>query len=254
MIIPQLLAYMKGYKLRLTDLPYFNRLFGIFKRNHTPIKNVAVIKNELIQSYSQYGEDLVIDAILGNKKTGFFIDIGANDPAIFSNTKRFYDRGWSGVNIEPNPTLFKRLVGQRPRDINLNLGLGISCGKFPFYLVSADTLSSFNKIDAERNCKIHNEEIIETIDIPMQTLQNIFDEYVKESKVDFLSVDVEGFELDVLQGNDWDKYRPTLILIEINNNADEIYSFLKKMDYVAVFENSTNGIFLDIRNLKDKNV
>lgn len=250
MAIPPSKICLKSDEFRFAPFSYFNRLCKIFNKTQNSIEN-AVIKRELINSYSQYGEDLVIDGILGNKRSGFFIDVGANDPVVFNNTKRFYDRGWSGINIEPNPSLLKRLVEQRPRDINLNLGLGLNNReKLPFYVVSADTLSSFNKMDAERNCKIYKEKIIETLNIPTQTLLNIFDDYVKESKVDFLSVDVEGFELDVLKGNDWDKYRPTLILIEINNNTERLVSYLENVNYVVVFKNSTNGIFLDVRNSK----
>jgi FkbM family methyltransferase len=217
---------------------------------HKIYKNILseplLVNSKLINSYSQYGEDLVIDGIIGNKQNGFFIDIGANDPTTLNNTKRFYDRGWHGINIEPNPILFGRLTEQRPRDINLNIGLGSYNQKMPFYLVSADTLSSFNKSDARRNCRIFNERITGIIEIQIQTLESIFLEYVKFYKVDFLSIDVEGFELEVLQSNDWIKYRPYLILIEIYHNTGKIVSYLKEKRYEIIFNNSTNGIFLDV--------
>jgi FkbM family methyltransferase len=142
---------------------------------------------------------------------------------------------------------------QRSRDLNLNVGLGNSNQYIPFYLLSADTLSSFNKEDAERNCKQYNERIVDIINIQMCTLKDILDKFSGSlKKIDFLSVDVEGFELDVLKGNDWNKYRPTLILIEININGERIISFLKENGYEIVFKNSTNGIFIDGRNLQRK--
>jgi len=205
----------------------------------------ADVRRELINSYSQYGEDLVIDGILENKKTGFYIDIGANDPTLLNNTKRFYDKGWSGINIEPNPILFKKLTEQRTRDINLNVGIGIQTEELPFYILSADTLSSFSYRDAKQNCKEFKERIVETLNIPIKPIIHIFDTYVKDKKIDFLSIDVEGFELGILQNNDWDRYRPKLILIELQNNTRDLLSYLKKNNYELVFKNSTNGIFKD---------
>src|SRR3989344_293995 len=72
----------------------------------------------LQNSYSQQGEDLIIDKLLVGKKKGFYVDVGAHDPVRFSNTKRFYDKGWSGINIDPNPWLIKKFQKQRDRDIN----------------------------------------------------------------------------------------------------------------------------------------
>ena len=77
-------------------------------------------------SYSQYGEDLVLDAVMGCASKGFFVDIGANDPISLSNTKRFSLRGWTGINVEPNPLSLARIVKDRPHDINLNCGVGSS--------------------------------------------------------------------------------------------------------------------------------
>ena len=203
------------------------------------------VKNEIVNSYSQYGEDLVLDGILENKKNGFFIDIGANDPVILNNTKRFYDKGWSGINIEPNPVLYLKCAEQRTRDITLNLGIGLNCQEIPFYLLSADTLSCFSKSDARRNCILFNERIIEIKNIHMKALSQIFEDYAANQNIDFISIDVEGYEMEVLKSNNWTKYRPKLILIEIAHNTMEIISYLKKNEYKLVFKNSTNGIFLD---------
>ena len=81
------------------------------------------IKSVFTNSFSQYGEDVIIDRLLCHKKRGFYIDIGANHPDRFSNTKRFYVKGWSGINIEPNPIIFKKFA-KRTRDVNLNIGIG----------------------------------------------------------------------------------------------------------------------------------
>jgi FkbM family methyltransferase len=231
-------------KNRIPSIPGYNTFYTVYSLIRKP-EIPPPVHNTLINSYSQYGEDLVIDGIIGYKSTGFYVDIGANDPTNLNNTKRFSDRGWKGINIEPNPVLFKKLGEQRPGDINLNIGIGPSTQESPFYMVSADTLSSFNEADAERNCRIFNERIIEIMNIHMQPLAVVFETYCTGKDIDFMSVDVEGFELEVLQTNDWGRYRPYLIVIEINNNTNEILSYLKKNDYALIFRNHTNGIFVD---------
>jgi len=236
-----MVSFLKNW---IPSIPGYNTFHTFYSLIRKP-EITPLVHNTLINSYSQYGEDLVIDGITGNKPMGFFVDVGANDPVNLNNTKRFYDRGWHGINIEPNPVLFKKLDEQRMRDINLNIGVGSCAKESPFYMVSADTLSSFNKADAERNCRIFNERIIETKNIHMQPLVAILDDYNMGHDIVFMSVDVEGYELEVLSTNDWHRYRPYLIVIEINNNTAAILSYLKKNGYELVFRNHTNGIFVD---------
>ncbi len=205
----------------------------------------AALSRGLVNSYSQYGEDLVIDGILEHKKTGFYVDIGANDPSLLNNTRRFYDNGWSGINIEPNPILYKKLAEQRTRDINLNIGIGTDEGELPFYILSADTLSSFSYSDAKQNCRVFNERIVDTINIPVKPIIRIFEKYVGDKNIDFLSLDVEGFEMGILKNNDWDKYRPKLIVIELHHHTRDLLTYLGKNNYNLVYKNSTNGIFFD---------
>src|SRR4051794_1824092 len=96
------------------------------------------------KSYSQSREDVIIDEILGNKKVGTYLDIGAYDPYELSNTKRFYDRGWHGVNIEPEPGRYERINQARPRDINLNIGLAPTDGMLTFYDIDPPALATFS--------------------------------------------------------------------------------------------------------------
>src|SRR5262245_21135095 len=84
-------------------------------------------------SYAQNGEDVLLERLFRDVPVGTYIDVGANDPVDFSVTKHFYDRGWRGINIEPGPQAFARLCAQRPRDLNLNLGLAEVEGAACFY-------------------------------------------------------------------------------------------------------------------------
>lgn len=197
-----------------------------------------------IESYSQYNDDLIIEAILQIKNQGFYLDIGANHPELLSNTKRFYDKGWSGINVEPLPINYKLFTEQRLRDINLNLGIGNQEGELIFYSsnTSQGVFSSFNKKNILKYVK---EKEITTTRVPVITMKTLLGKYLNGKSIDFVSIDVEGFEIEVLQGNDWSIFRPALIIIEFGDNGNEIVKFLENVNYKFVYSNRFNGIFLD---------
>tara|TARA_R110001606_G_scaffold258479_3_gene406249 strand:- start:196 stop:819 length:624 start_codon:yes stop_codon:yes gene_type:complete len=202
------------------------------------------VYRRLIGSVSQYGEDVILDRLLGKKKVGFFLDIGANHPRKFSNTFRFSKRGWVGVNVEPDPELYKRFPKERPNDINLNVGVGPINGKMPFYKISADTLSTFNKEAADKAIQ-DGHKLINTITVPVISLEMLLEKYKPNGNIDFMSLDVEGFEMEVLKSNDWSRFRPYLIIVEVDKGGESIKSYLKGVGYRENFNNGTNCIFID---------
>jgi FkbM family methyltransferase len=209
---------------------------------------ISQFVHALAGSFSQYNEDLILDVLLSCKKYGTYLDIGANDPSVFNNTERFYRRGWSGVNIEPNLDSYTKLCQYRKRDINLNIGIGPNRGEMTFYQMSADTLSSFDKEAALEGGKIHGATLLSTKQVMVRPLSDIFEEHLKERYVDFMSVDAEGYDLAVLKSNDWTKYRPYLLIVEINRGGKEIVEYLGTCNYMLVYTNGTNGIFMDMNN------
>jgi len=202
------------------------------------------IDNKLCKSYSQYQEDLIIDSFFNAKSNGSYIDIGAFDPNELSNTKKFYEKGWRGINIDPNSATIKAFEKCRPDDTNLNVGISEKEEEILFYEMNERALSTFNYSDAENSfkqtpgAKIVNQYIVKCL-----PLKKIFEDYNKP--VDFLSIDVEGYEESVLKSNDWNTYRPTIIVIEINRNTDKLLTFLEQISYKKIFTNHTNGIFVD---------
>lgn len=208
-----------------------------------------LIHQKLFNSYSQFGEDLILERLLNNKQHGIYLDVGANDPDIYNNTKRFYQRGWSGINIEPDVELFEKLCKIRPRDINLNIGIGSIKGEMTFYKTSADTLSTFSEHEVQ-NLEKEGYEVISAKKVPVLPLVDIFTKHLADKHVDFMSLDVEGLELDVLKSNDWSRFRPFIVVAEINKNVEKIIHFLKEHDYELVYNNKTNGIFEDKKSIK----
>jgi FkbM family methyltransferase len=166
-------------------------------------------------SFAQNGEDVLLRRLFP-EGTGFYIDVGAHDPLHDSVTKHFYDRGWHGINIEPGPAAFHRLRAVRDRDINLHLGISDREGRQTFYEArSAGGCSTFEASAAE-NLRHRGLEIIER-SVPVTTLASICQRYVPPSRaIDFLKIDAEFSERNVLAGGDWDRWRPRVVLIEVN--------------------------------------
>lgn len=193
--------------------------------------------------YSQYGEDIVLSKLLRGTKKGFYIDIGANHPSILSNTKYFYEKGFRGINIEPNPNLIENFYAQRSEDINLNVGISPIDGELTFYILEADTLSTFSQEVANESCIVYKTKITEEIKVKTVPLIKIIEKYAPEKTIDFMSIDTEGYDLEVLQSNDWEKYRPRFIIIEINQDSKNILKFMLDNKYKIVYKNHTNWIF-----------
>src|SRR5580700_8067787 len=95
-------------------------------------------------SYAQNFEDVLLDRLFENRDSGFYVDVGAMDPVHDSVTKAFYDRGWRGINIEPHPQFYERLVAERSRDINLNVAVGDVEETRTLYAFPGEGLSTFN--------------------------------------------------------------------------------------------------------------
>lgn len=227
------------------------RIYGW--RNAFPIAleeaKYQLLSRAIRASYSQGGEDLVIDRLLGGRSEGFYVDVGANDPWRFSNTARFYKRGWKGINVEPDPIVYERLAAARSRDINLNLGVGCADGELPFYHFFPDTFSTFSTEQAARSQE-KGLELVETLAIPVSRLDDLLSEHLGEREIDFLSVDVEGTELDVLLSNDWERFRPVVIVVESTEETGsgvapdpDCDRILTAAGYEAVAVNALNVIY-----------
>jgi FkbM family methyltransferase len=164
-------------------------------------------------SYAQNREDVVIYRVLSRKPNGFYIDVGANDPVTSSVTKMFYELGWRGINIEPVYSVFQRLAADRIRDVNLNVGIS-NCSKTLtfFECQQASTLSTFSQLDAEHRADYLGVRFVER-KVPVMTLAQVCEQHVS-GEIDFLSIDAEALEREVIEGHDWNRWRPRIVVIE----------------------------------------
>lgn len=196
----------------------------------------------------QEGENIILERIFVKKKRGLYVDVGAHHPIRFSNTYNLYQRGWSGINIEPNQNVIKAFKLMRSRDVNLAIAISSfknHCIYYKFNEAALNTTSlKIVKLREKQGFKC-----IKKINVPTKTLNQIFSKYCKRSSIDLLKIDVEGKELDVLKSNNWKKFIPKVIICELINvdleklNKNNVYKFLKSKNYLLYCKLLQNGIF-----------
>jgi FkbM family methyltransferase len=166
-------------------------------------------------SYSQEGEDRIIATVLGMPPQGFYVDVGAHHPQRFSNTYAFYRRGWRGINIEARPGAMVEFQRLRPRDINVEAAISATPQSLTYFEFDEPALNTFSEETAERMLQLKAYKVVNRRSITTRTLASILDEYLPlNQRIDFLTVDVEGLDEQVLLSNNWDKYRPRVVVAE----------------------------------------
>ena len=203
-------------------------------------------------SYAQNFEDVMLNRIFADKKQGIYIDVGAQHPLYDSVTKAFYDRGWHGVNIEPVKEYYELLVKEREQDINLNLAVGETESELDFFELEGTGLSTFDQSTAERLGSEEGHKII-SYQVPVVKLADIIHQHLN-CPIDFLKIDVEGWEEKVILGNDWARFRPTVIILEAtipnspNRAETNITEILKGHNYQQVYFDGLNDYYLANEN------
>jgi FkbM family methyltransferase len=176
-------------------------------------------------SYAQNQEDVVLArALHPDDRGGFWVDVGAGDPILDSVTAAFAERGWRGVNVEPLPREHERLCAARPADTNLRVALGATAGRGKLFVEPAeqrgrpdpdapiDRGASTMVLELAERYRADGQEFT-PIEVPVWTLAQVVADHVS-GPVDFLKVDVEGFEREVLTGADWSSFRPRVVVME----------------------------------------
>jgi len=214
-------------------------------------------------SYAQSGEDIIVEFIFKNilNQPNFnYCDVGAHHSTYISNTALFYRKGMKGICIEPDPTLIDEIKQNRPNDICLNYGIGFSKDKnieedLDFFIMSARSLNTFSRSEAEKLDKHGEFKILEVRKIKTININKVFEKYFIP---DFLSIDVEGIDFEILKSIDLDKNRPRVICIETAEFSPvppgiKVYdsiNYLKERGYIFYADTYNNSIFLDNQYLQ----
>lgn len=213
-------------------------------------------------SFSQFGEDLLIETALSalGVRQPSYLDIGANDPVVLSNTYLFYKRGGRGVCVEPDPFLASRIRRRRRRDTCLAVGVGAgSEDAADFFVMSIKDLNTFSKTQAELLEK-EGIKIEKVLPVPLQPINDIIAQHFPQAP-DLLSLDVEGFDERVLSSMDFHKFRPKVICVETLVHGDEkaeqkdygIARLLQRHEYFRFADTRVNTIFVDQCAWKERN-
>ena len=200
-------------------------------------------------SYAQRFEDLYLLRCFGGRSEGFYIDIGSGHPVYDNTSFAFYLKGWQGITVEPNPALTRLSRAVRPRDRHVEALLGASVGEATFYLVDdfhgLSTMIESHAHAAQRQFGKSSHPLV----VPVTTLKELCREHVPAT-FEFLKVDVEGAEREVLLNGDWQNFRPKVVVVEalapytLAPAWPEWEPFLAKHGYRYVWFDSLNRYYL----------
>ncbi len=221
-----------------------------------------LVFNNPTLSYSQAGEDVVVMHLLNDIgiKQIKYLDIGANKPTFGSNTYLFYSRGNTGVLVEADPSLIPRLKSYRKRDEILNIGVAVSEEKeLEFYIFNEPGANTFNKEEALKRDQQGLHKIVDTIKVPLISINELIKNNFK-TYPDFMSIDIEGLDLEVLKSLDIAKYPIPIICVEtcqystnhIRPKDLSIGEFMKSIGYFAYGDTYINTIFVNENWFKSK--
>ncbi len=205
-------------------------------------------------TFSQFGEDIIMLKMLEryNVTDITYLDIGANYPVLANNTYNFYLRGYTGVLVEPNESLYNQLKKVRPADTSLNVGISDgNANEADFYMFpdSDNSMNTFSKQDA-LNSEREGFKIEKVVKVPLKDINELISEQFKKP-ITVVSLDVEGFDEIILRKLDFNKYRPLLICVEtaIYNQSREferrtgVMELMASKGYFVYADTHVNTIF-----------
>lgn len=209
-----------------------------------------------IRTFSQSGEDVIVDFVLkiiGADKVSY-LDLGANDPVKFNNTYKFYLSGHKGLLVEPDPDLASRISQTRPRDLCLSKAVSVNSDtEVEFFKMSSDTLSTTKKATAERYQNETEHHLDNKFTVPAIDINSLLEEYFFAMDFNFVSLDIEGLDSDIINAWRFDVYRPAVFCIETltytqsgdAQKVGDIFFRMNEAGYKVYADTYINTIFVD---------
>jgi hypothetical protein len=243
---------MKNLLTRFKNNTYWNQLNKVtFLKYFLFYKLKDLLKIDGKVYFSQTGEDQIIEYYLKTyikKEHGFYLDIGCNHPTNISNTFFFYLQGWKGICIDLNERYNKEWRKIRPKDIFINAVISDEDRDVNVYKFFPDAVSTIDENIKDEWMKYF--QYVSTEIHRSKKLTSILDQYIsKESEIDFLTIDIEGAELQALKSLDFKKYRPKMIIAEshyqLENKENELRVFLETNNYNFLGHIVVNGYWID---------
>lgn len=193
------------------------------------------------QSFSQEGEDLLLWRLMGmDRSPGIYVDVGCNHPLRMSNTAFFYQRGWSGIAIDPNPDFAPAFRRHRRRDTFVNCGVGASDTVLPYYRFRQSLYNTFDTEKANQIAEKHS-DLMETVEVQVKPLQSILLKHWPHGKsICLMSIDCEGLDFEVIQSHDFDRFPVEFLCIEQDSvnirsaMSSELITHLESIGFVVI--------------------
>lgn len=200
-----------------------------------------------MRSYAQNYEDVMLRRAFPEIQNGFYVDVGANDPQRDSTTRYFYESGWRGINIEPAEQYLKLLEAARPEDVNLGVACGARNGVGTLHVIPDTGLSTMVPEYADV-AKAAGHVISEVVEVRVVRLESIIQQHARGRDIDFLKINVQGCELEVVRGMNLKRYRPKVIVVEHSKGPD-YNSHLLDAGYFYVWFDGLNRIYVKWEDL-----
>jgi FkbM family methyltransferase len=216
------------------------------------------------RTYSQCGEDILLEFVLNELgiENPRFIDIGAHHPTYLNNTYLFYKKGCFGINVEPDPHLFQEFTKQRNQDINLNVGVGMQDEKAQtdFYIMTARVLNTFSKEEAIRIHETTQYKIEKVIPIDLVSVNSILKTHFKDKAPDLISIDVEGWDFEIIKSLDLTQLERTVFCVETltytedksEKKRNDIIDYLVERGFFVCADTYINSIFVNKKVWADR--
>lgn len=223
------------------------------EKNKSLLLNLNIMSNTYgLDFKGEIGQDIIAYLCLKNKKNGFYIDIGAYDGIRWSNTCIFEKLGWDGFCVEASPKTFEALKKNRKCDLYNYAVCSKNIGKTSFLISRADGLNVLeyhNTTEHKERIERESDNNMEYIEVDTITFEELMSNYKNINHIDFMSLDIEGGELDVLRSIDFDKYSFGLITVEYNENYNEILELMNSKGYKKLMDNHWDLIFIKNHNI-----
>lgn len=228
---------------------WLSKIKRMLREPHT----AGVFVDSLRSVYSQYGEDIFFRLLFHPRSTGTYLDVGSHEPVHGSNTFNLYARGWRGITIDPNPAFAPAYRKYRPNGVHLVEGVAKEETKLIYHMFER---SVFNTISAERAAEVvgFGEKPSGQVVVPCRPLSSIVLELLPNTQIDLLSVDCEGFDLEVLESLEIVSNRPTVVIVEDyeryfayrdgSARPSAIHDFLSRHEYHSVAQLAFSAIYV----------
>jgi FkbM family methyltransferase len=192
-------------------------------------------------SFSSAGEDMILRHLVGSdKRDGFYVDVGAFDPVRASNTCFFHLNGWRGINIDARPGSMRAFDRLRPADVNLEVGIAAERGELTYYIVDEGSSMNSFSLDFLKSIGMAG-EVKRTVSVPVLPLAEVLERHLPAGqKIDFMTVDVEGYDYRVLSSNDWRRFRPGIVVVEdecVEGAGSEVTRLMEGCGYRVCAQN-----------------